>query len=291
MVSTLKDVEDFITELILHDTKNSNASYSIIKNLFLFLTIPYPVVTLNPRAQFVRCRLHLKNEIFFHKIDDISYRKDITNIHDFGRANEPIQPIFYAADKQEISFIETSLFIRNNNPLPFETITMGIWEIQQPIKIAVILSNDSIKGKNEIVENLTSQFALIVEQHDKQKTEPHLKFLDFISKQYTQNVNGNSSKYKLSCAFSNYIFLKKWFDSSDKQLKNIDGIVYPSTMDLKGINIAIHRRAIEEGKLKLITARKSVMRKKRDCITLKKILLIVPLLIIQMGVLYGDRPS
>lgn len=204
----------------------------------------------------------MKGEKYFYKIEEISYRKDIKNILDFGRANEPIQSIFYASDSQEISFIETSAITRNNNPLPSETVTMGCWEVQQPIKTAFILSNDIIGGKNQAIEDLTTQFSSIVKHHNQQDTEPHLLFLDFISKQYTRNANGDASKYKVSSAFSNYVFEKKWLDPSDQQLKNIDAIVFPSTMDLKGTNIAIHPRAIERGKVKLIAARKSTMRKK-----------------------------
>ncbi len=257
----LKQVEDFISELIQYDIKNSHASYSLIKNSFFALTIPYPVISLNAGTKFVRCRLHLKNEKFFCKIHEISYRKDILNITDFGRANEPVQTIFYASDRQEISFIETSNIIRNNNPLPFETITMGVWEVQQPIKIAGILSNDIIKGQNEIIEKLTSQFISLVKQDDIKKIEPLLKFFDYISRYYTQDVKNDCSKYKVSCAFPNYIFSNNWIDERNKQMNNVDAIVYPSTLDLKGINIAIHPRVINQGKLKLVSVRKSTMKK------------------------------
>src|SRR5690606_15435415 len=87
------------------------------------------------------------------------------------------------------------------------------------------------------------------------------KFLDFISKQYIRNSNGNSSNYKLSCAFSNYIFSKSWIDPTDGRLKNVDAIVYASSLDLTGINIAVHPRVIDQRKLVLVSARKSIMRK------------------------------
>jgi len=44
-------------------------------------------------------------------------------------------------------------------------------------------------------------------------------------------------------------------------MNNVDAIVYPSTLDLKGINIAIHPRVINQGKLKLVSVRKSTMKK------------------------------
>lgn len=147
---------------------------------------------------------------------------------------------------------------------------MGIWEVQEPIKTAIILSNELIKGENEIIEVATAQFMSLIRQDDIQKSEPHLKFLDFISKQYSKDVKRDFSKYKISCAFSNYIFFNKWIDPSDKRLKHVDAIVYPSTLDITGINIAIHPRAIKQGKLKLVAARKSTMKRQEGLIYLQE---------------------
>jgi len=255
-ISTIDEVEKFIAQLEQIDATNSHTSYSFIKNILFSLTIPYPVIPLKQGMKFCRCRLHLQNEKFFYKIEDISYRRDIMNIKVFGRANEPAQGIFYASDKQEISFIETSSIIRNNHLLPFETITMGVWEIHEPINTAIILSNNAIRGKNEVIEKLSLEFTLNTNQYGHEKTAPHIRFLDFISRCY---ANGDSSKYKISSAFSNYVFNKKWNNTIDNELKNVDAIVYASAMDPNGINIAIHPRAIDMGKLKLVHCRKSKM--------------------------------
>src|SRR5258706_13380638 len=98
-ISTIEEVEKFIAQLEQDDAENYHTSYPYIKNILFSLTIPYPIVPLKQGMRFARCRLHLENELFFNKIDDISYRKDIMNIKEFGRANEPAQGIFYASDK------------------------------------------------------------------------------------------------------------------------------------------------------------------------------------------------
>jgi len=157
--------------------------------------------------------------------------------------------------------METSDIVRNNRDREYQIVTFGAWEIKEPLVTTFILENNDIIRLNERIEKLTTQFRRYFQYIDNIKTQPYLRFLEFMSEKFIQNEPKGYSKYKISCAFSNYIFSKKGNDLSDNKVKNIDAIIYTSAIDSTSVNFSVHPRAIENGKLKIIAACKSTMRK------------------------------
>ncbi|MCA1762895.1 MAG: hypothetical protein LC664_07885, partial [Flavobacteriales bacterium] len=109
---TIREIEDFIDMLESFNRSEGYFAYSFIKNALAQLEFPIAKCTLQPGHKLIRGRVHTNNEDFFHKISDISYRKDLFLIKDFGRANEPCQSMFYCSDNPKTAFIETCTITR-----------------------------------------------------------------------------------------------------------------------------------------------------------------------------------
>jgi hypothetical protein len=231
--------------------KNTYESYIYIKNVIHKLQIILPTRLVPTGRRVGRCRLHRNNEDFFSFKSDISYRKDFLDIKTFGRGNEPAQSMFYCSDSQKVSFIETSQITRENKLVDSELLTTGVWKVENPLKVVNILSNESIKGKNKIVDDMHNDFETFIAQAG--TSGEILKiFLNFISEEFTRDAKGDSSKYKISCAFTNYVY---------KMYPYIDGIVFPSAMfPDDGVNFVLWPETVDK-KLRFITARRERMEK------------------------------
>ena len=249
-----EDTEEFLRLIREINKSNTIASYIHIKNVFDRLSIPFPHVTVAKGQLLCRCRAHLKHEAFFTKLGQLAYRGDEFYIKDFGRTNEPGQSIFYCSDDPVTAFSETSIITRQNEPIEFEYITTGVWKVKEDFKVGYVPVTKAIKGLNKTTDGLNDDFERLVEKFKNSGTENHLNVLDFLSQEFLRNARGDSSNYKISCAFANYIYKAVSFDKIV-----IEGLLYSSTIyNRSGINLAILPTTVDN-KLQLIAARKSKM--------------------------------
>lgn len=232
----------------LKDLKNdvSSESYIHIKNILANQILPIPFISYKP-FRLMRTRSHRKGEVLFENIEDLTFRKDILNINYFGRANEPGQGLFYCNDNlnEGTGFSESMNVFRGNPNSNEEKITIGAWDIDRELNLAVILPSEYKEIDSSLINSATKSYNLIDDGTENYKD---LKvMLEFIANEFTLDIIKDKSNYKITSAFTNYI--------KDK-FSSVDGIVYASVKSaLKGENIVLWEKTAEEN-LKLIGARK-----------------------------------
>ena len=156
-----------------------------------------------------------------------------------------------------MAFVETSILTKQNSGLPSDTVTTGVWEVQEDFRIATIISNDEIRGLNTTMEGLETEFKKLTEMYRNEGTDGHINILNLFSKEFTRNAHGDNTKYIISCAFANYVY-----DAIDQNDHQVGGIMYPSAIYPKeGMNLALMPELVYSGKLKLIAARRGTMNK------------------------------
>lgn len=252
------EMEDFIEMIKSYDFSESYFSYPFIKNAIREIKVPVPKYVIPKGTILYRGRVHKNGEQFFHRVSDISYIRDCFLIKNFGRANEPCQSIFYCSDNQKTAFNETCTITREDIDKDSELITWGAWEVNEEIEISYILGSPVDQTTNYILNTLTKGFIEFLNGIPQEDQKVILLFHDFISKQFQIESKGHHSLYKISCAFSNWIYEQEFCDylSDDKKVKESAGIMYRSSIwPTEGMNIALKNKVVDSS-LKLTEARR-----------------------------------
>lgn len=230
-------IDYFLNLLQTAKDELSIESYIYIKNILNSIEFPIPITIYAKGTKFIRNRVHREDEILFEKVDQLSYRLDIQNIKNFGRANEPGQSVFYCADNDILSFVETSHIAREQKEKDFEYITSGIWVSTENIIAVSLLTNDDIKGQHTEIDESSKSFENLINTQNDESASAFGRLFQFLSKQFSRVAEGNSNHYKITTAFANYIF-----DSVEKA----DGILYPSTLyKTEGFNFAFKPEVVD----------------------------------------------
>ena len=242
----MKESEALIERLKELKNDDSDRSYTHIKNILFNQIFPIAFITYKP-FRLIRTRSHKKDEILFKKIKDLSFNKDILNINYFGRSNEPGQGLFYCNDNlnEGTAFSETMNLFRNNPHSDQEVITIGAWQVDRELKLAVILPSEFKEIASSLINSASKSYNYLDDGTDNYRD---LKAtIEFIANEFTLDLITDKSNYKVTCAFTNYI--KSKFPS-------VDGIVYASVKsELKGENIVLWEHVADKN-LMLIGARK-----------------------------------
>lgn len=247
-----KEMDKLLRLLKTAKDEVSIESYIYIKNIINSIEFSIPFVLYPKGSKFVRSRIHKNDEVFFEKVSDLSYIKDSQNIKTFGRANEPGQSVFYCADDDWLSFVEISQITSEKKEKDFEYITNGVWISTEDILVVSLLTNDNIRGKNNEIDDLSKSFEEFFNSQTDESSKAFKNLFQFLSKEFSQVAEGNSNHYKITAAFTNYIF-----DS----VKNADGILYPSTLyPSKGFNFAFKPQVVDK-KMEFYVAVKRKMEK------------------------------
>lgn len=245
-----EEMEKFLDVLQKQKDERSIESYIYIKNILNTVEFPIPFTLFEKNKRFVRTRVHKESEEFFTNVEDLSYRKDVQNIKSFGRANEPGQSFFYCSDDDSLSLIETSHIARYLEEKDFEFSTNGLWIAKENLVIVNVLTNDDIRGKHKQIDDLSVDFEKLLSDQDDEAAMAVKNFYQFISKEFSRPAENDSNHYKVTAAFTNYIF-----DSIDK----VDGIMYPSTLlNHKGFNFVFKPETVEK-KLQFLVASRRKM--------------------------------
>lgn len=159
--------------------------------------------------------------------------------------------------------IETTNAIRNDAQKTIdETISLGIWEVQEDLRIAIIMGNDSISGKNKKIDDMRGRYIELLDKFNKENPDMHKVVLDFFSREFTQDVNGDNYNYVISSAFSNYLYENSGYDTHLEKIICVDGIMYPSVKLVEeGVNFALRPELIFSDKVILKKAFRIKMKK------------------------------
>lgn len=187
-------------------------------------------------------------------MDELSYRKDILNLKNFGSANEPGQGFFYCNDNnnQNTGISESVSIFRGNEECNEEILTIGVWNLKESIKLAMILPSEEIVGINQEFDEMK----YIYNNFENSKEFEGLKnFNEFLVKEFTLDLKKHKSNYKITCAFSNYI---------REQFPEVDGIIYTSIKsEYQGTNIVLWPEVVDK-KIEFFAARKSIFKRLYD---------------------------
>lgn len=249
----LNEMENFIERIKLYDVSDSCCSYSYIKNAIAEIHVAAPKLVISKGMQLYRGRVHKNGEQFFSNISDISYINNAFLVTDFGRANEPCQSIFYCSDNPSTAFIETCTISREDIDKDSELITWGIWEVINDIEICYVIGHTKGKTQNETLNALTEGFLKFLKFFPEDEQKVILLFHDFISEHFQIKSKGHHALYKISCAYSNWIYSQEFIDNKENK-PEIAGIMYRSAIwPNEGMNIAL-KNSVVDTNLKLVGA-------------------------------------
>ncbi|TVZ22692.1 RES domain-containing protein [Dokdonia sp. Hel_I_63] len=244
--------KEIIEKLSKLKVSNSISSYPHIKNILKNQRIPIAFTELKP-FKLIRYRSHNdgNRDKLFGSSKELSYRTDILNINEFGRANESGQGLFYCNDNenQNTGITEIVSIFRGNINSEEEVLTIGAWDVNQNLTLAMILPSEQIIGNNKDFDMMKADFNRFEESPEFED----LKILnEFLANEFTLDIEKHNSNYKISCAFAMYI---------KEQIPEVDGIMYASVKsEYKGVNIVLWPEVVDK-KLEFVAARKTVFKK------------------------------
>jgi len=203
---------------------------------------PISIVDIPSNVPLQRLRNNYHGETFYSE-SEISFRKDYSNIKEFGRANFPNSSKFYASLRSKyvdeirlVNVFETNREFRENKTIKKRQIfTCGQWVTNDILKVAIfpfngnaILYNEEIKFHSQIYDSILRNF-------NEEERKNNMKILKFISHYYSLKNIQTHFDYMVSAFISEYLF--------DKY--NFDGILYPSVRtNYKTYNIVLQPRSV-----------------------------------------------
>ena len=242
--------DQIISKLRVLKEDNSISSYSHIKNILKNQKLLVAFFELKP-FKLIRHRRHNNGEDFFENIEDLTYRKDILNIRSFGRANEPGQGLFYCNDNynQETGMSEAMSILRGNKDSQEEILTASAWNLNDTLKLVMILPSEEYSGKNKEFDEMKTFY----NSYEDSEEFNELKNLnEFLSQEFTLDLEKHKSNYKITCAYTNYI---------KERFEDVDGIIYASIKsEFEGTNIVLWPEVVEK-KVEFLAARKQVIKR------------------------------
>lgn len=209
-----------------------------------------------PQRCLYRARANDGINKFFRK-SSISYNTQ-EKIVNFGRANEPRESLFYCSTEQESAIMEVSQAV--NNPeanLKEEIITLGVWVHTRELNLLNILFGE--REKSPILNRAIQQLEQFIKDMPPEAGEIYRTLLRLISNEFEKTVRkGNEYEYKITAAYSNFVYNWRFKKSEESPTFEVDGLLYPSvkaldTLDYTnpsekriGANLAIKRNVVDE---------------------------------------------
>lgn len=230
--------------LVKQKDEGSLISYSAIKNALYSFSIPFAFTVIPKGTPLFRIRVH-KNYFdnleasVYNEIREVGHRYDYNNILTFGRANEPLQTIFYCSTERKTAFFETSQIARLNSNSEKEIYSIGRWIVKEDLRVATFPINNLNRNKNRIAEDLNKRFEELVGEFHNKETIDLLNLLYFLSTEFARDYH-REKDYLISSAFANYVYDHPGIDLKTNKEIQMDGIMYPSVQWSEcGMNLAL----------------------------------------------------
>jgi len=204
--------------------------------------IPYTTIMLKKGAPIERGRINENNRLFKSEFE-ISYRTDLGNISEFGRANKPFQSMFYGSlPSEDIKSLAIVLFaelveqFRNVPETDFETnMTIGRWFVKEDFEVADVCFSEDYFTIEEIKTRY--DFWITKTKNDLLGQKEYQDLLQFFSKEFSKTQINTHFDYKLSSFYTEIAI----------NANKLNGISYPSVKtDYSGRNIALTPDAVEK---------------------------------------------
>jgi hypothetical protein len=136
-----------------------------------------------------------------------------------------------------------------------EYITTGVWIATENIMVVNLLPNENTIGQHAEFDKSVKGFESLINSQNDESAFVVRELLQFLSREFSTAIKENSNHYKITSAFTNYVF-----DSFDKA----DGILYPSAKySTEGFNFALRSDVVDE-KMKFYAAQRIKMQRVGD---------------------------
>ncbi len=247
---------DLLDFLIKRKEENSLTSYSASKNTLYSFSIPFAFTIIPKGTPLFRVRVHKEycdniEAAVFHEIREVGHRSDYNNILTFGRANEPLQTIFYCSTERETAFFETSSLARLNSNTDKEIYTTSRWIVQEDFPVANFPINDLNRDKNRIAEDLNVRFEELVGKFHDEGTPDLLNLLDLLSTEFARDYHSEKD-YLISSAFANYVYDHPGMNLETGMEMQMEGLMYPSVQWTEsGMNLALTPSVVNDRLIEL----------------------------------------
>jgi hypothetical protein len=240
----MSEVLSAIEEIEQIDLKQDEAIEQIenivkakLRKLPIFLT------DLKVGEPIVRARYLNDGEDYHHLIRDYSYNPFPECIK-IGRANYAGQPIFYGS-RFRITSLGEVRFLYANREKKEARYSLGRWEATEKLPVAAILTPELIRTHK--AKELFGLADFIEEKENELKNDKEMSgFIDvyqYMTKKYTEPIQeGEEHKYKITAAFSNFIYNK---------LPIATGILYQSVQYPENFNVALKKEIVDARTIKL----------------------------------------
>jgi len=192
--------------------------------------IPVPIAKLPINTPIDRVRKNIGETHFSDVHEQLSYIKDqyvIDNyLNEFGRANEPHQPMFYGAVESSLvghqritALAETSELLQDSTSINFdgELYTVSRWRNSHELFLAEIVFSQEAININPDIRKAFEKQSGFAKQACAGDEEFYLDFLVFISDEFARPKSTHHD-YKISTAYTSLVLSNP----------EIHGIAYPS---------------------------------------------------------------
>lgn len=210
-------------------------------------SLPFMIVSLKNEVRLERVRNNYNGEIFTNE-QDLSFRIDLENITEYGRANIMHESVFYGSMfPKDIAFaritniLETNKILKNGikDHRGRHKFTTGQWEVVGHLNIAVLPFNDRALLNNYITRIEYERYMNSINSLPKRDQQLIILLMNFLANEFGKDIIDHTD-YKLSAAFS-HVFLSSL---------GLDGIIYPSRKaEFKSYNIALKPSAVNNIRL------------------------------------------
>jgi hypothetical protein len=244
----MSEQDKALNELISYRNKLDKIDYEDIKILIRESLKFIPITTAKLYKGTAIDRVRLNGSIkLFNSQTELSYinnQKIIDKyLTEFGRANKPFQPMFYAALRSSkiehnrlTAYLETSEMIHNTESINLEgeLFTVSRWEVLNELEIAeIVFSDDALKMNPDTQLSFKNQFNNL---KNSEYREIALRQLQFFSNEYARKSKSHHD-YKISVAYSDFLL-------NDYGL---DAITFPSVKsDYQGQNIVFKPESVDK---------------------------------------------
>lgn len=236
-----------ITEFIanIKSADLSKISYNKILSLIRFnsLQLPYTTALVKKGAHIERGRINEDGKLFTSEFD-ISYRTDLGNIQEFGRANKPVQSRFYGSmPSKEIQWARATILaelIQSYKKIPKSdwkelTFTVGRWHAKEQFEVADVCFSEKYFNNHELKTRYEEWVSTMKGSQMSEKEYQDLLF--FFSDEFAKTEIKSHHDYKLSCAYADFAIYSN----------RLHGVSYPSVqMEYKANNIVLTQEAVEQ---------------------------------------------
>ncbi len=239
----LKHIEDSIKEIREVNMVNSWAYEKVVHAILKIQKLPIILFKLPATSYIYRSRINT-NLNLFSKVSDIS-SPEKKYVNKYGRANKPLQTLFYGSETRPVSYLEFANQLTNTTPIGEERmITMGAWKLLGEVEL-VLIFNPSLPRDNAYSKMHGEAFDEFITKTPAELRKGTIKFFEFIGEEYSKVAQEIDESYLITCAYTNIVFA---YEESD-------GIMYPSVpLGGEGFNVALKETIYQNGFLELDAA-------------------------------------